>query len=344
MRHLHLPTFTLLTFTLLGVPVHAGVALKGSGSTLAAPLFLKFTSEYQATHPGMRLKYEVKNPTDAINQFLGRGSDFAVTDTPFTSAEEKKTIGRTVFHLPVALQAVVITYNLPGVPSGIKLTPALLSKIFIGTIKKWNDPGIREINNGTIFPDMDIQVIHREEESSMHDLFPSFLARQDPKWILKHEKDKNLKWPVGKNVRGNEKVMEKLRKWPGVIAAVDFTYGTQNHLPMAEIKNASDHFAAPTPASLAAGAGDWVNLPENFNVSLGRSRSPEAYPLCTFSWLLVYEDSYRATHNHDRSKALVDFLNWIFSDGQKLESDLSFVPLPDSFLSQVIEKVKSIRF
>jgi phosphate transport system substrate-binding protein len=311
---------------------------------LAAPLILPWVAEYHRLHPEIKLRYEVKNSADGINQFLDRGAEFAATDSPLADNEERKTLGRPVFHLPVAIEAVALTYNLPGVPSGIKLSPGVLSKIFMGVLKKWNDIAITEINPGISFPNMDILVVHRGDESTLHDLFPGALAKLDPQWTLKREKDKSLRWPVGQNVKGNEKVVEKMKKWPGVIAEVDYSYAFQNHLPVAQLKNTAGHYVGPSEESLRAATSDLVNLPEDGKIILGRSRSPKAYPLCGFCWLLAYQDNFRAYHDHKRSQALVDFLDWIFSDGQKLENDLGYVPLPESFLGQMKERIQTIKY
>ena len=242
MKTSNFPTLILLTVFLFSGRASAGVSLKGAGPVLSAPLYQKWAAEYQSVHPDVKIKYEAKNSADAVNQFLTRGAEFGTTDTPLTDLEEKKAFGRAVLHLPAAIEAVAITYNLPGVPAGVKLTPAVLSKIFRGDIKRWNDIAITELNPGVVFPSMDILVLHREDESCLKDLFPGFLARLDPDWTAKREKEKNLKWPVGRSVKGNEQVMEKLRKWPGVIAAVDFAYAVRNKMPAAQLRN-----AAPKP-------------------------------------------------------------------------------------------------
>ncbi len=336
--------FIFILLCPLANPVFGDVSLKGAGSVLSAPLFLRWTQEYHRLHPEIKLRYETNNSAEGIDRFLGRGAEFAATDSPLTDSEERKTLAHPVLHLPVAIEAVAITYNLPGVPGGIKLSPGVLSKIFMGALKKWNDIAISELNPGVTFPNMDILVVHRGDESSLHDLFPGVLAKLDPEWTLKREKDKSLKWPVGENIKGNEKVMEKIRKWPGVIAAVDFSFASQNHLPMAQLKNMAGHYVEPSEESLQAAALDLVSLPEDGKVILGRSRSPQAYPLCGFCWLLAYQDCFRTTHDHPKAKALVDFLNWVFSDGQKLEKDLTYVPLPDSFDEQMKEKLKQIKY
>ncbi len=329
---------------LTALPAFAGVTLKGTGSYLAAPLILKWMEAFHRERPDLSLRFEVKNSSDGISQWLGKGAEFAATDTALSGAEEKKANGRAILHLPAAIEAVVITYNLPGVPSGLQLSPKALSGLFMGTIKKWNDAAIVDANPGVKLPPMDVLVIHREEESALHDLFPDYLSRLDPKWTLKREKDKNLHWPLGQNIKGNPKIVEKMRKWPGVIAAVDYSFAVQNHLPMAKLHNQAGQYVGPSAESLTAAASDFLSLPEGFQVVLERSRTPEAYPLCTFAWLLVYQDTYKTYHDHKRGAALVDFLNWAYSDGQKLEADLGFVPLSEVFLSQVREKIKTIQY
>src|SRR5580698_7351337 len=176
---------------LLALPAFAGVSLKGTGSTLSAPLYFEWIKDRAGDQPGVKIKYEAKDSGEGVNQALGHGSDFAVIDTPLTEAEEQKTMRRVILHLPVALEAVAITYNLPGVPTGLKLTPGVLSDIFLGNIKKWNSIAIKELNPGLTLPDMEIQVLHREEESGLHDLFPAYLAGLDPKWLAKREKEKS---------------------------------------------------------------------------------------------------------------------------------------------------------
>jgi phosphate transport system substrate-binding protein len=329
---------------LLAFPAFAGVSLKGTGSTLAAPLFSLWINHRAQDQPGVKMNYQAKDSNEGVNQALGHGSDFAVIDTPLTDAEEQRTMRRVILHLPVALEAVAITYNLPGVPTGLKLTPGVLSDIFLGNIKKWNSIAIKELNPGLTLPDMEIQVLHREEESGLHDLFPAYLAGLDPKWLAKREKEKSLLWPVGEKVKGDDKVLGKMRLWPGVIAAVDLPFAAQKGLPLAALKNVAGQFVTPSVDSLEATVSDFPNLPDDFQVNLVRSRAKGAYPLCAFSYLLVYQDYARVYHDHNKGQALMDFLNWVFADGQKKEADLSYGPLPEAFVSQVKEKIQTIKY
>lgn len=334
----------IIVVLLVTAQVHAETVLQGTGSTLAGPLYQKWAADYRQVQKDVKIQYQWKDSSEGVDKALHHGSDLAVADSSFTLEEERLAQSRTILHLPVALEAVAITYNLPGVPTGLKLSPTVLSGIFMGTIKKWNDPDLKALNPDVDLPALEIRVIHREEESSLHDLFPAFLAKQDPKWTLKRERERNLHWPVGQNVKGNDKVLEKLRLWPGVIAAVDLTFAVQKNLPVAALKNEAGAFVPPTAESLTATLSGFQNLPEDFQVNLTQSRSKDAYPLCSFSYLLVHGNYFDITHDHKRAKALVDFLNWVLTDGQKLEGDLSYVPLPDGFLSQVKDKVGTIKY
>lgn len=334
----------LMVLIVLSVaPIYAGTSLNGTGSVLAGPLCLKWIQEWRQVEPGVKVQYEVKDSSEGVQKAMDHGKDFAFVDTPFTLEEGRLTQSRVILHLPVALEAVAITYNLPGIETGLQLTPAVLSDIFQGTVKKWNNPAIQELNPGVDLPEIEIRVVHREEASSLHDLFPSFLAKTDPKWVLKHEKDKKLHWPVGQNVKGDEKVLEKLRLWPGTVAAVDLTFAAQNHLPTAALKNQAGHFVEPATDSLLAAVSDLQGLPDDFEVNLDQSRAKEAYPLTAFSYLLVHQNYFDLNHDVKKSHALVDFLDWILTDGQKWEKDLSYAPLPENFLSQVKDKVGTIK-
>lgn len=165
----------------------ADTSLKGTGSTLAGPLFLKWIQEYQAGQPSVKIQYEMKDSFGGVEKAFNRGADFTAVDTSFTVEEARNAQSRVILHLPVAVEGVAITYNLPGVPGGLHLTPKVLSDIFMGGIQKWNNAAIRELNPGLTLPDMKIRVIHREDESALHDLFPFFLAKLDPRWTLKRE-------------------------------------------------------------------------------------------------------------------------------------------------------------
>lgn len=321
----------------------AGVELKGVSSAMTSPLFSSWMNGFAAGQTGVKVKLENKTSSDSVEQWLGRGALFAAIDTPLTLAEENWAKVRVPLDLPVALEAIVITYNLPGIPAGIKLTPKILSAIFMGNIRKWNDPVLTEMNPGVHLPDLDILVLYRDDTRSVRDLFPNIISRLDSNWTQNREKEKNLHWPVGRKVRGNEQAEEFLRKYPGSIAALDFQYAMTKNLPAASVKNESGEFILPTVESIQAATADIAHFPDDFKVWINHSRDHQAYPLCGFMWMMVYQDNHKVFHDPKREKALLDFLDYIVGEeGQKLAKDPGFLPLPDGLLVQVKDKIKSL--
>jgi phosphate transport system substrate-binding protein len=308
------------------------VEIKGSGGVSEKPLAQIWASEY----PKARLKYDSKNTAEAANQFLTDASDFALIDSPFTNLESSKVFAHHLLYVPVALSAQAVVYNLPGIPSDVlKLTPAVLSDIFIGKIKKWNDPVLRKLNPGLGLPDIDIRVLHQSDESSMNDFFPAFLEHQNHEWILKREKEKNLHWPVGQNASGNEKVLSKTRQWAGVIAVMNFSFAGKNHLPVAQIQNKSGRFEAPSSESITSSISEGDFFSSDKPVDLTESLSQKAYPLSVIVWAVVNQNYAKVHHNHEKGEALMEFLNWVLStDGQTAASKINYVPLPDKILSK----------
>jgi phosphate transport system substrate-binding protein len=336
---------TLLFIFILGgafTPAWALVEVKGAGGVSEKPL----AQSWILGDSAVKLKYESKNPADAVNQLLGKGCDFALITAPLTAVQTKKAASQHLLFLPAALSAQAVVYNLPGVPSGaLKLTPAVLSDIFLGIIKKWDDPLLRKINPKLALPSIDIRVLHQSDESSMNDDFPSFLARQNPKWTFKREKDKNLHWPAGKNVNGNLKVYEKIRQWAGVIAVMNFSFAQEKGLPTAQIQNKSGRYVGPSNQGIVAAASEADLLPGDKIVVLTENRNKKAYPLSEIVWAVVHQDYAKLYHNHNKGQALADFLNWLLSpDGQAVISKDFYTPLPEKLLPQVQAKIQLIQY
>ena len=275
------------------------------------------------------MKYDSKNTADAINQFLTQGCDFALIDSLLTATQIPKALYHHALYLPMALSAQAVVYNLPGIPSGaLKLTPAVLSDIFMGKIKKWDDPALHRLNPRLLLPDLDIRVVHQSDESSMNDFFPSFLERQNPQWILKREKEKNLHWPVGQNVNGNLKILQKIRQWSGVIAVLNFSFAEDKHLPVAQIQNKSGRFVEPSSETIQIAASEVGPISGDAVVALTESPGKKAYLLSMIVWAVVDQDYAKVHHNHDKGQALVNFLNWVLStDGQAAASKIDYIPL-----------------
>jgi phosphate transport system substrate-binding protein len=315
--------------------VWAGVEIKGSGGISEKPLVQAWMTGYSAA----KIKYDSKNTADAINEFLGKGCDFVLIDTPLTEAQAKKAAAHHLLYLPVALSPQAVIYNLPGIPSGtLKLTPQILSDIFLGKIKKWNDPILKAINAKLILPDLDILVVHQSNESSMNDFFPAFLARQNTQWTSKREKDKNLHWPVGQNVNGNNKVLDKLRQWAGVIAVVSFSFAQEKELPVAQLQNEVGHYVEPSLKSIEEA------VPGQEGIKAKQNRG-KAYPLSAVVTAVVYQDYDKTYHQHARGQTLMNFLDWVLStEGQNAVSKDFFTPLPESVLPQIQNKLKLVQY
>jgi len=311
--------------------VWAGLEVKGAGGTAYKPLAQSWIADYSKS----KIKYDSKNTAEGINEFLSKDCDFVLIDSALTAAEDKKVKSHNLLYCPVALSAEAVVYNLPGISSGaLRLTPKLLSDIFLGKIKKWNDPSLRAVNPKLLLPDLDILVVHQSDESSLNDFFPAFLAKQNSQWTLKREKDKNLHWPVGQNVNGNRKVLDKLRQWAGVIVVLNYSFAQEKQLPVAQIQNESGQYVEPALKSIESA------VLGNNNV-----KAAKAYPLMAEVMISVFQDYDKTFHQHNRGQALVDFLNWVLSsEGQEVSAKAFFVPLPESVLNQSLEKIKTIQY
>jgi len=318
------------------------VEIKGAGGISEKPLAQTWASGYSQA----RLKYDSKNTAEAVNEFLSKDCDYALIDSSFTSRESPKASSHRLLYFPAALSAQAVIYNLPGIPScALKLTPTVLSDIFIGKIKKWNDPVLRQLNPRVLLPDIDIRVLHQSNESSLNDFFPCFLEHQNPKWTLKREKDKNLHWPVGQSVNGNRKVLDKIRQWAGVIAVINYSFAQEKNLPVAQIQNKSGRFVSPMGESIDASVSEVDLLSGDKPTTLAESLNKKAYPLSTIDWVVVDQDYIKIHHNHDKGQALVNFLNWVLSiNGQAAASKMGFISLPQIVLSQAQAKIQLIQY
>ncbi len=328
-----LKTIALSVVLLSSTFAWAAVEVKGAGGMAYKPLAQRWAADYSKT----KIKYDSKNAAEGINEFLSKDCDFALVDASLTAAENKKGKSHSLLYCPVALSAQAVVYNLPGIPSGLlKLTPKLLSDIFIGKIKKWNDPALRAVNPKLLLPDLDIFVVHQSDESSLNDYFPAYLAKQNSQWTLKREKDKNLHWPVGQNVNGNRKVFDKLRQWAGVIVVMNYSFAREKQLPVAQIQNESGQYVEPSLKSIESAA---------LGHTLRGAKGAKAYPLTVQVMVSVFQDYGKTFHQHNRGQALVDFLNWVLSpEGQEACSKAFFVRLPESVLNQSLSQVKTIQY
>jgi len=319
----------------------SGVALTGAGATFPYPLYSKWFSEY-ANRTGVKINYQSIGSGGGIRQLSEQTVDFGATDAPMSDAELAKAKGGPILHVPTALGAVVITYNLPGVTTPLSLTGDVVAAIYQGQITKWNDARIAALNAGVALPATDILVVHRSDGSGTSYVFTDYLSSVSPAWATKPGKGKEVQWPVGLGAKGNEGVAGQVRQSPGAIGYVELAYATQNKMATARLRNANGEFVAPTIESVtAAAAGAASKLPANtdYRVSIVNAPGAGVYPISSFTWIIVYQQQADAA----KKQKLVDFLHWALTDGQAMEAALDYAPLPEAMRTALVGRLGEIR-
>lgn len=316
---------TLIAILLLmGVACAWAADLNGAGATFPYPIYSKWFDVYGQKPTGARINYASIGSGGGIKQLMAGTVDFGASDAPLSDAEVK-AMPSPVVHIPTVAGAVVVAYNLPQMDKGIKLTPEALSGIFLGTITKWDDPQITKFNPTMHLPDMPITVIHRSDGSGTTYIYTHYLAAVSGSWATKVGSGKSVNWPVGLGGKGNEGVAGLIEQAPGSIGYVELAYAVQNKLPYAFMRNKAGVFVEPSIASTAAAAANAVpQMKHDVRVSIVNSSARGAYPICGFTYILLYKNQT------DRAKGatLVNFLNWAMHDGQTYAPQLLYVPLP----------------
>jgi phosphate transport system substrate-binding protein len=253
--------------------------------------------------------------------------------------EDLKSAPGEIVHIPTVLGAVVITYNLTGINQPLRFSPEVLADIFLGKIKKWNDPKIVADNSGVTLPGNDITVVHRSDGSGTSAVFTDYLSKVSPEWKEKVGSGTSPSWPIGIGGKGNEGVTGQVKNTPNTIGYVELAYAVQNKLPVAQVKNSSGNYITPSiDAVTAAASGSAANTPEDLRVSITNASGPQAYPISSYTYILVYKNQKDA----GKGKALVDFLWWGIHDGEGFAKDLQYAPLPDDIVKRAEAKINSI--
>src|SRR5436309_12592326 len=314
------------------------IRLQGAGATFPNPLYQKWVSEFSKQHPNIRIDYQSIGSGGGIKQIQARTVDFGASDAPMTDAEMKAAPGELI-HVPTVLGAVVLTYNLQGLAKPLRFSPDVIADIFLGKITKWNDARIKADNTDANLPAADITVVHRAESSGTSFVFTDYLAKVSADWKQKVGADKSPQWPVGQGGKGNEGVTGQIKQQPNTIGYVELAYATQNKLPVALIKNASGNFVEPSiDAVTAAAAASAAMTPDDLRVSITNASGANAYPISSYTYILVYKDLTDAT----KGKAVVDFLWWGIHDGESFAKDLQYAPLPAEIIKRAEAKINSI--
>jgi phosphate transport system substrate-binding protein len=314
--------------------------INGAGATFPYPLYSKWFSEYAKVDPSVKFNYQSIGSGGGIKQITAQTVDFGASDKFLSDAELTAAPGK-LLHIPTVMGAVVVTYNIPGIGKGLKLTPEALSGIYLGQITKWNDPKIAHDNKGVNLPDKAIIVVHRSDGSGTTSIFTNYLCSVNQEWNGKVGTGTSVKWPVGLGGKGNEGVAGQVKTTQYTIGYVELAYAFENKLPYASLKNKDGHFIEPSIKSTsAAAAGAAKKMPADYRINLVNQPGKDAYPIVGFTWLLVYEHQKDAANG----KKLVEFLEWELKKGQKMASALLYAPLPANVAKMVEKTVKTIKY
>jgi len=308
--------------------------LLGAGSTFVYPLFSKLFSVY-GKETGINVNYQSIGSGGGILQLTNKTIDFGDSDAPLNDDQTKK-MAADVLHIPMCSGAVVISYNLPGVKSTLKLTPDVLADIFLGKITKWNDARIAQINPGANLPENGIFIAHRSDGSGTTNIFTTYLSKVSAAWNTSPGKGSAINWPAGLGGKGNEGVSGLIKQTPGAIGYIELSYAIQNKMTFADLQNKSGKFITPSVESTSA-AGN-ITIPDDAKVSLSNTDAADGYPISGFTWALIYKEQNYSGRTVDRAQKVVKLLWWNIHEGQKYCKDLDYAPLSPAAVA-VAEKI-----
>lgn len=326
----------LLSF-MLALPAMAQTTLNGAGATFPYPMYSKWFSEYHKLHSDIEINYQAIGSGGGIRQMLAGTVDFGASDGPMTD-EQLAQSKEKILHVPTVLGAVVPAYNVPGVSGDVKFTPEVLAGIFLGKITNWNDKAIAAANPGVKFPDQSIIVVHRSDGSGTTYIFTDYLSKVSSDWQTTVGKGTSVKWPVGLGGKGNEGVAGVIRQMQGALGYVELIYAVQNNIPYGVVRNAAGVYVKASLDSVTAAAGSVKSMPADFRVSITNAPGKDAYPISSFTWLLIPAQA----KSPDKGKILLDFLNWMLDDGQRMTAALTYAPLPQNVAEKVKAEVRQV--
>jgi phosphate transport system substrate-binding protein len=300
-------------------------------------MYSKWFSEYHKAHSDVQINYQSIGSGGGIRQVLAGTVDFGASDGPMTD-EQLSQAKTKILHIPTVLGSVVPAYNVPGVSGEIKFTPQALAGIFLGKITSWNDPALVKENSGLNLPNQPIVVVHRSDGSGTTFIFTDYLSKVSPEWQSSVGKGTSVKWPLGLGNKGNEGVAGMIRQLPGSIGYIELIYAVQNKIPYGVVKNAAGAYVKASLESTTAAAASVKSMPADFRVSITNAPGKDAYPISSFTWLLIPVQS-----KDNKGKILSDFLNWMVDEGQKMTSDLTYAPLPQNVAEKVKAAIKEVK-
>jgi phosphate transport system substrate-binding protein len=333
----------ILTAVLLAVATFSAaegqVLLNAAGATFPYPMYSKWFDVYHQAHPSIQINYQSIGSGGGIRQLIDKTVDFGASDGPMNDDQLKQS-SVPILHFPTVLGADVPSYNLPGVPAELNFTPDAIAGIFLGKITKWNDPAITGANPGVKLPSDDIVVVHRSDGSGTTYIWTDYLSKISPEWQSKVGKATSVNWPVGLGGKGNEGVAGLIQQTPDSVGYIELIYAIQNKITYGRVKNSSGAFVKADLASVSAAAAAASKfMPDDFRVSITNPEGKAAYPIASFTWLLIPAKFGDAA----KRDAVKDFLKWMMTDGQQYCEGLAYAKLPKEVVAKEMKAIAQIQ-
>ncbi|MGO9799907.1 MAG: phosphate ABC transporter substrate-binding protein PstS [Candidatus Binatus sp.] len=338
-RRLSLALFIVLAIAGIGRSGFADMLVNGAGATFPYPIYSKWFDVYAKENPGIKFNYQSIGSGGGIRMLSNRTVDVGASDAPMTDQQLSEAPGK-ILHFPSVMGADVVAYNLPGFTGTLRLTGPVIADIFLGKITKWDDDSIKALNPGAAIPSQDIVVCHRSDGSGTTFIFVDYLSKVSPSWASDVGKGTSVKWPVGLGGKGNEGVTALVQQTPGAIGYVELIYALNNKIPYAVLQNKAGNWVSASLDGVTAAASSVAgNMPADFRVSITDAPGADAYPISSFTWLLVYQKQT----NKDVGEQIVKFLHWALTDGQKYAPELKYAPLPAEVVQKEMAQIQQIQ-
>ena len=322
-----------------GTVLTAQLAINGAGATFPAPIYSKWFAEYNKVHADVRINYQPLGSGAGIRQITEGTVFFGASDGPMTNEQLSAAAGRIV-HLPTVLGAVVPIYNVPGVSQDLKFSGPVLADIFLGRITKWNDPAIAGLNAGVKLPDTDIVVTRRSDGSGTTYIWVDYLSKVSPEFKKTVGVNTSVKWPVGVAAAKNDGVAATVKQTPGALGYVELIYAINTRQPYGLVQNMTGKFVKASIESVTAAADAAAKqMPADYRVSITNAPGDAVYPISSFTWMLFYQDP----KDKSQGKAMVDFMTWALTDGQKLAGEMGYAPLPKNVVDMEMKTLATIK-
>jgi phosphate transport system substrate-binding protein len=337
--------FLALLPALIGLSAAAlgETSLTAAGATFPYPMYSKWFDVYHKTHPEIQINYQSIGSGGGIRQVLAGTVDFGASDGPMNDeqlTDAKTKLNTEILHFPTVLGADVPSYNIPGIGTDLNFTPEALAGIFLGKITKWNDPELKKANPKVELPDQDIVVVHRSDGSGTTYVWVDYLSKVSAEWKTKVGKGTSVNWPVGLGGKGNEGVSGLIKQTPYSIGYVELIYAVQNKQPYGKVRNSSGTYVKADLVSVtAAAAAATKNMPDDFRVSITDPAGKAAYPIASFTWLLIPQK----IQDEAKRKAITDFLKWMLTQGQGMTESLSYAKLPKEVTAKELKAISKIQ-